>query len=118
MLPTAGRLALLLFPLCAFLLALAFVALFLGSAPVSPEGVVRALTGRAAPESIESAVTLSLRLPRIIAAVLAGGSLAGNDCSIRSSIRASLATRRRRAMRAVARAARLPVASAAAAGIT
>ena len=76
MLPTAGRLALLLFPLCAFLLALAFVALFLGSAPVSPEGVVRALTGRAAPESIESAVTLSLRLPRIIAAVLAGGSLA------------------------------------------
>lgn len=76
MLPTAGRLALLLTPLCVLLLGAGFVALFLGSAPVSPDGIVRALTGRAAPGSIESVVTLNLRLPRIIAALLAGGSLA------------------------------------------
>ncbi len=76
MLPTAGRLTLLLTTLSLLLLAVGFVALFLGSAPVSPEGIVRALSGRAAPGSIESVVTLNLRLPRIIAAVLAGGSLA------------------------------------------
>jgi ABC-type Fe3+-siderophore transport system permease subunit len=49
---TAGGLVLLLTPLCVLLLAVGVLAVFLGSAPVSPEGIVRALTGRAAPGSI------------------------------------------------------------------
>ena len=77
MLPTAGRLALLLFPPAARSSSpWRSWPCFSAARRSPPEGVVRALTGRAAPESIESAVTLSLRLPRIIAAVLAGGSLA------------------------------------------
>ena len=74
--PTASRLVLLLTPLCALLLVVGGAALFVGSAPVSPDEIVRALTGRAAAGSVESVVALNLRLPRIIAAVLAGGSLA------------------------------------------
>jgi cobalamin transport system permease protein len=58
-------------------LALAVVlSLLAGSAPLSPAAVARALVGRAAPGSMERVVTLGLRLPRIAAAVLAGGSLA------------------------------------------
>jgi iron complex transport system permease protein len=71
-----ARLALVLAALSAVLLAAALLALFVGSAGVPPEHVARALMGRAAPGSIERVVTLDLRLPRIIAAVLAGGSLA------------------------------------------
>jgi iron complex transport system permease protein len=76
MLPTAARLGLLLTGLAAVLLAVAAVALLLGSAPVSVGAVLRALAGRAEPGSIESVVALDLRLPRVIAAILAGGSLA------------------------------------------
>ncbi len=76
MVPTAARLVLVLAGLATALLAVAALALLLGSAPVSMTAVVRALAGRAEPGSIESVVALSLRLPRIIAAILAGGSLA------------------------------------------
>lgn len=72
----AGRLALALAILGAVLLAVVALALFVGSAGLSPRAVARALAGRADTESVESIVTLQLRLPRVVAAVLAGGALA------------------------------------------
>lgn len=71
-----ARLALVLALLGAGLAAVALVALFLGSARLSPAAVLRVLAGRAGAESTESVVILSLRLPRIAAAALAGGALA------------------------------------------
>jgi iron complex transport system permease protein len=58
------------------LIAVAALALFVGSAGLSPGAVARALAGRAGAESVESVVTLQLRLPRVVAAALAGGALA------------------------------------------
>ena len=72
----ARRLATLLGMLAAALVLAGIVALFLGSAALSPRAVVGAVTGRAPAESIESVVTLSIRLPRIAVAILAGGALA------------------------------------------
>jgi iron complex transport system permease protein len=72
----ARRLAAALAVLGAVLLAVGVSALFLGSAGLSPGAVARALAGRADAASVESVVTLSLRLPRVAAAVLAGGALA------------------------------------------
>jgi iron complex transport system permease protein len=60
----------------AVLVAVAGVALFVGSAGLSPAAVARALAGRADAESVESVVTLGLRLPRILVAAVAGGALA------------------------------------------
>ncbi len=76
MIATARRLAVALTGLAAILLLVAAVALLLGSAELSAGAILLALTGRAETGSIESVVALSLRLPRVIAAVLAGGSLA------------------------------------------
>ena len=76
MAPTAARLTLVLVGLATALLAVGTLALLLGSAQVSAPAILRALAGRAESGSIESVVALSLRLPRIVAAVLAGGSLA------------------------------------------
>jgi iron complex transport system permease protein len=73
---TARRLAVALTGLAAILLLVAAVALLLGSAELSAGAILLALAGRAETGSIESVVALSLRLPRVIAAVLAGGSLA------------------------------------------
>ena len=70
------RLAVVEAALLAMLLAVATVALFLGSASLSVGSVLDVLTRRARPDSIESVVTLSLRLPRIVVAALAGGGLA------------------------------------------
>ena len=70
------RLVRALIALGALLVVVAFVALFVGSAGLSPRAVARALTGRAEAESIESIVTLGLRLPRVLVAALAGGALA------------------------------------------
>jgi iron complex transport system permease protein len=70
------RLAMVQAILVAMLIAVAGVALFLGSASLSPGSVIDVLAGRANSESIESVVTLSLRLPRIAVAALAGGGLA------------------------------------------
>jgi iron complex transport system permease protein len=72
----ARRLTRLLIGLIALLVVVAAGALLLGSADVPPSAVVRVLLGRAEPESIERVVTLGLRLPRIVVAVLAGGGLA------------------------------------------
>lgn len=70
------RLVLSLLVLAGLLTAVAGVALFVGSAGLSPRAVVRALAGRAEAESVESVVTLGLRLPRVLVATLAGGALA------------------------------------------
>ena len=50
-------------------------ALFVGSAPVPPGDVLAVLTGRGTAR-VDQVVVLSLRLPRIPAALLAGGALA------------------------------------------
>jgi len=70
------RLASALVALAAVLVAVAGLALFVGSAGLSPVAVARALAGRADAESVESVVTLGLRLPRILVAAVAGGALA------------------------------------------
>ena len=70
------RLAVALVILGGVLVAVAAVALFVGSAALSPRAVARALAGRAEAGSVESIVTLGLRLPRIAVAALAGGALA------------------------------------------
>ncbi|PYN69033.1 MAG: iron ABC transporter, partial [Candidatus Rokuibacteriota bacterium] len=70
-----GRLALVVGGLAALFVAVAAAALLLGSAALSPRRVISAVTGRAAAGSIESVVTLSIRLPRIAVAALAGGAL-------------------------------------------
>lgn len=68
------RLALALAALLAAALAAAAAALFLGSSGVSAAGVVRAFLGGAT--DMEAVVVLGLRVPRIAAALLAGGALA------------------------------------------
>lgn len=74
---SAGRrLALALGVLGLVLVAVATLSMFVGSAGLSAGAVARALAGRAGPDSVESVVTLQLRLPRVLAAVLAGGGLA------------------------------------------
>jgi iron complex transport system permease protein len=72
----ARRLALALGVLGVILLVVMVIALFVGSAGLSPRAVARALAGRAGAESVEAIVTLQLRLPRVLAATLAGGALA------------------------------------------
>jgi len=72
----ARRLAVALAALASALVAIALAALFVGSAGLSPSAVARALTGRAEPASVEAIVTLSLRLPRVAVAMLAGAALA------------------------------------------
>jgi iron complex transport system permease protein len=62
--------------LSAVLLVVAAAALFVGSSAISPRAVLDTLAGRATPESVERVVTLSIRLPRIVVALLAGGALA------------------------------------------
>ena len=71
----ARRLALALTTLGGLLLLTAAAALFVGSAPVSPRAVLSVLGGEKR-EGIEAVVVLSLRLPRIAVALLAGGTLA------------------------------------------
>jgi len=72
----ARRLATALSALGVVLLAIGLTALFVGSAGLSPGAVARALTGRAETSSVEAIVTLSLRLPRVAVAALAGAALA------------------------------------------
>jgi len=71
----ASRLARALVVLAAASLLAAGVALFVGSAPVSPRAVLAVLAGRGG-DATDHVVVLSLRLPRILAALLAGGGLA------------------------------------------
>ena len=70
------RLLALLLTLALTVTAGALAALFVGSAPVSPRAVLRILTGQEPAAAVDEVVIWSLRLPRIIAALLAGGTLA------------------------------------------
>jgi len=70
------RLVLALLALAALLVGVAVIALFVGSARLSPRLVLAVLMGRESADSVASVVTLSLRLPRIAVAALAGGGLA------------------------------------------
>jgi len=72
----ARRLAVVLSVLGVVLTGVALAALFVGSAGLSASAVARALAGRAEASSVEAIVTLSLRLPRVAVAVLAGAALA------------------------------------------
>ena len=72
----AARLAALLAILLAALLGVVAVALFLGSAQLTSGAVLRVLAGAADTTSTESIVIWSLRVPRIVAAAVAGGALA------------------------------------------
>lgn len=70
------RLAIALALLTTVLIVMVVVALFVGSAQISARSVLAALTGRESGDSVAAVVTLSLRLPRIAVAALAGGALA------------------------------------------
>jgi iron complex transport system permease protein len=69
-----ARLALLLGGLGLLVIVAALGALFIGSARVPPRDVLAVLTGRV--RGVDQVVVLSLRLPRILVALLAGGALA------------------------------------------
>ncbi len=69
------RLGVTLCALGAVLLLVAAGALLVGSAPVSPQALLSVLLG-VKREGIEAVVVLNLRLPRILVATLAGGTLA------------------------------------------
>jgi len=71
---SGARLAVLLAALGLVVAVVAVGALFLGSARVPPGDVLAVLTGRV--KGVDQVVVLSLRLPRILAALLAGGALA------------------------------------------
>jgi iron complex transport system permease protein len=58
------------------LAAIALGSLLVGAAPVSPGAVLDLITGRGPAEGTERTVVLAIRLPRIAAALLAGGALA------------------------------------------
>ena len=72
----ARRLGVALTVLASALILIGLAAVFVGSAGLSASAVARALTGRAEPGSVEAIVTLSLRLPRVAVAMLAGAALA------------------------------------------
>lgn len=73
--PISGaRLALLLGGLALLVLLIAVGSLFIGSARVPPGDVMAVLAGRV--KGVDQVVVLSLRLPRILVALLAGGALA------------------------------------------
>ncbi|HEY7205880.1 MAG TPA: iron ABC transporter permease [Methylomirabilota bacterium] len=71
---SGGRLAALLLGLALVVAVVSLGALFLGSARVPPGDVLAVLAGRV--KGVDQVVVLSLRLPRILAALLAGGALA------------------------------------------
>lgn len=89
---TEGRRLLLLSgALLGGLLALVAVALLVGSAPIAPWRAVAALAGQGPPGSTERAVLLGVRLPRVLAAVLAGAALAVAGVGLQALTRNALA---------------------------
>src|SRR5437870_12964952 len=64
---------------CGLLLLLSAVtlgSLLVGAAPVSPGAVLDLITGRGPSQGTDRTVILAIRVPRIAAALLAGGALA------------------------------------------
>ena len=86
-----ARLAAIMGGLAAALLALMALALFVGSAGVPPAAVIGALLGRPDSEAVTRVVVLDLRLPRILAAALAGGALAVAGAGLQALTRNPLA---------------------------
>lgn len=86
-----ARLALVLGCLLAGLVLVVGAALFVGSARLAPATVLRVLAGGGDADSTERVVVLSLRLPRIAAAVLAGGALAVAGVGFQALTRNALA---------------------------
>ena len=86
----ARRLALAMAALAGLLLAVAACALFVGSARLPPGAVLAALAG-ATGEDVDRAVVLSIRLPRILVAALAGGALAVAGAAFQALTRNPLA---------------------------
>jgi len=84
-----GRLVVVLSVLLAGTALAAAVAVFVGSAPITVRGVTGALAGRGS--EVESLVVLGLRLPRIAAALLAGGALAVAGVGFQALTRNALA---------------------------
>ena len=84
-----ARLALLLGGLGVLVIVAGLGALFIGSASVPPRDVLAVLTGRV--RGVDQVVVLSLRLPRILAALLAGGALAVAGASFQALARNPLA---------------------------
>jgi iron complex transport system permease protein len=72
----AARLAWICGGLAILLVAVAMGSLLVGAAPVSPGIVLDVITGRGPAVGTDRTVVLSIRLPRIAAAMLAGGALA------------------------------------------
>ena len=87
----SARLAIALGVLGALLLALAAAALFVGSVSISPGTVLAVIGGRATDDAVDQAVVLSLRLPRIASAALAGGALAVAGAAFQALTRNPLA---------------------------
>lgn len=85
------RLAIALALLTTVLIVMVIVALFVGSAQISARSVLAALTGRESADSVAAVVTLSLRLPRIAVAALAGGALAVAGVAFQALTRNALA---------------------------
>ena len=71
-----ARLVVVLAALGAVVLLCAVAALFVGSAPVSPHAVLAVVLGARDTAPVDQVVVLRLRLPRVLAALLAGGALA------------------------------------------
>src|SRR5262249_11700388 len=72
----AARLAMLVLALAVAVMVCGLGALSIGGAPVPPRAVIGVLRGDVAAAPVEQVVVLELRLPRILAALLAGGALA------------------------------------------
>jgi iron complex transport system permease protein len=88
---TSARLALALGVLGALLVVLAVGALFVGSVRIAPGTVLAVIGGRATGDAVDQAVVLSLRLPRIAVAALAGGALAVAGAAFQALTRNPLA---------------------------
>jgi iron complex transport system permease protein len=65
--------------------AACLLSLFVGGAPVAPEGVLRALAGRGAGD--DATIVLSLRLPRLCIAALVGAALASAGFLLQGLVR-------------------------------
>ncbi len=86
-----ARLCIVLAALALLVMGVALGALFVGSAPVSPRAVVGVLIGREPATAVDQVVVWSLRLPRIVAALLAGGALAAAGVGFQALTRNPLA---------------------------
>ena len=86
---TAGRYKVTLAVSVALALACAGVSLCVGSVDISPRDILGILGG--SKEGAESVIVMQLRLPRIVAAILTGMSLALAGCGLQSVFRNPLA---------------------------